>query len=134
LFRSKDVHGNSIKSYGGRLWKKRSSDSKGKGEKVKWDWDTAIKNAVTCGVSIAEFWELTPAELNIIIECYSDKIKNDLKTNITVAYYNAYFQRVKKMPKLDAFIEKLFPPEKQEMDNEAMFQQVLKLHKALGGT
>lgn len=77
-----------------------------------------------------EFWELTPAELNIIIEVYTDKNKQDFKESITVAYYNAYFQRVKKMPDLEAFLEKL--DGKEEMSDEQMFRAIKKMCKEMG--
>lgn len=49
---------------------------------------------------------------------------------MTVAYYNAYFQRVKKMPKLKDFLEKLSKP---EMSDDEMFKKVLGLNKMFGG-
>lgn len=52
------------------------------------------------------------------------------KENVTVAYYNAYFQRVKKMPKLKDFLEKIGKP---EMSDEEMFKKVLGLNKLYGG-
>lgn len=80
-----------------------------------------------------EFWELTPGELNIIIDVYTTKRQDEFKSNITVAYYNAYFQRAKHMPKLSKILEDIDRSTKKEMSDESMFKVVQKLHEMLGG-
>lgn len=48
-----------------------------------------------------------------------------LKENISVAYYNAYFQRSKTMPNLKTFLEKL---DKKEMSDDEMYDNIKKWH------
>jgi len=81
-------------------------------------------------LKIDEFWDLTPAELNIYIECYTQNKQNDFKEQITVAYYNAYFHRVKTMPKLKDFLGKIG---KKEMTDDEMYQKIIGLNKLFGG-
>lgn len=82
------------------------------------------------GLKIDEFWKMTPAELNLYIECFIKNKQNAFKENVTVAYYNAYFHRVKSMPKLKTFLQKITKP---EMTDEEMFKKVLGLNKFYGG-
>ena len=84
-----------------------------------------------CGVTINEFWDITPGELNFVVEANNEKEKNRLKTDITVAYYNAIFQRSKTMPRLENVLKDL-DGKKEKSDND-MFDMVQKLHKQLGG-
>jgi hypothetical protein len=80
-----------------------------------------------------DFWELTPSELNIIIEVYTQKQKDKYKNNVTFAYYNAWFQRAKNMPKLDEILEKIDKPKKKEMTDDDIFETVKRLHAKFGG-
>lgn len=73
---------------------------------------------------------MTPAELNLYIECFVQNKQNTFKESITVAYYNAYFQRVKKMPKLKDFLDKIG---RKEMTDEEMFEKIVGLNKHFGG-
>ena len=81
-----------------------------------------------------DFWELTPQELNIIIEIYSQKHKESYKEKITVAFYNAYFQRVQKMPKLENILNNIDNAgKKKEMSDEEMFRTIKKFAVEFGG-
>jgi hypothetical protein len=61
---------------------------------------------------------------------YSQSKKDELKTNITVAYYNAYFQRSKSMPKLQKILNDM---DKKEMTDDDLFNVVKSLHSQYGG-
>lgn len=92
----------------------------------------AFRNAVHCNIKADEFWELTPKELNIIIEVYSEKHRNKLKENITVAFYNAYFQRVKTLSNME--LKKILKNiGSQQMTDEEMYGVVKALNSNYGG-
>lgn len=61
----------------------------------------------------------------MIIDSYVERNKIKLKEDISVAYYNAYFQRCKTMPNLKSFLEKL---DKKEMTDEEMYNNIKKWH------
>lgn len=68
------------------------------------------------------------------IEEYVANKQDELKTDITVAYYNAYFQRAKKMPELNKILDNLGNSKnKKEMTDSEMFDLVQRLHKQFGG-
>jgi len=70
----------------------------------------------------------------MIVENHTLKSKEEFKTSITVAYYNAYFQRVQKMPKLESVLKGLDgKEEKKEMSSSEMLSMVQQLHRAFGG-
>jgi hypothetical protein len=70
----------------------------------------------------------------LYIVCFTEKRNEQFKTDITVAYYNAYFQRVAKMPSLSSILEKLeLPKEKKPMTDKQMFEIIQKLNKQFGG-
>lgn len=64
-----------------------------------------------CGVSIAEYEEITPRELTFIIEMHQTKRQQDRTDMITQAYLTAAWQRAKKMPSLKKALEITKPKE-----------------------
>ena len=74
---------------------------------------------------------MTPGELHIVIEAHTEKEKMQFKNDITVAYYNAIFQRAKTMPRLENVLKDL--DGKKEKTDSDMFDMVQKLHKQFGG-
>lgn len=72
---------------------------------------------------------MTPYQLNLHINAYSDRIKEEQKQQITVAYLTAALSRVKKMPKLDELINE----PKKKMTDEEMFEEIKKINIQMGG-
>jgi len=58
-------------------------------------------------------FEYTPYEISLITENYGIKSKEQLKQNITLAYYTEYFARHKKLPKIDRILKDIDKPQKQ---------------------
>jgi hypothetical protein len=75
---------------------------------------------------------MTPYELNLCISDYNEKQKvlNDEK--VTLTYLGAYWQRIKKLPRLEKILGKEQP--KKQMTPEEMFNVVKKLNGAFGGS
>ncbi|MHB8124643.1 MAG: phage tail assembly chaperone [Desulfitobacteriaceae bacterium] len=107
------------------MWrKKRTKD--GNAERGEWDWDSALRSAVQCGLLPDQFWELTPAELNIIIDVYIENKKNEKKSGITAAFYSAYFAKHEKLrgADLQGVLDGIDEGSGQEMSDEEMLSAV----------
>lgn len=59
-----------------------------------------LENALRCGLSISEFWELTPKETLMQMEAVIWREKRQAKATITQAWLTAALGRVKRMPAL----------------------------------
>jgi hypothetical protein len=102
-----------------------------------------LKSAIHIGISIPEYNDMTPYELSLCILDFNEKQKAhmenekaQLENELTVAYFGAYWQRIEKLsPKnLQDILKKLNKPEKKQMTNEEMLNQIKKLNEAFGGT
>lgn len=89
-----------------------------------------MKAALRIGLSIMEYNELTPHELNLHIQAYNEQLRHQSKEGMMVAYLTAAWSRAKKMPSW----EKIFG---QEIDKtqtpEQMLNAVKLLNTKLGG-
>ncbi len=98
--------------------KKRSKSS----DKEK-DWGLseyyrfAVKNL---GLDPLVAWDYTPYEISLITENYAFQEKEELKRNITQAYYTEYFARHKKLPKLAKVLKDIDKPQEQIMSKGDM--------------
>lgn len=54
------------------------------------------KHAMKAGVRPSEFWDLTPAEYNLIVEGYKETQKETLHRDLRNAYYTGCFAQVEK--------------------------------------
>lgn len=95
--------------------------------------------ATFIGVSISEFWEITPYELNIIANSYAKKEKQKFEEKITLEYLNAmwtiqWLGKKSQQPKsLDKIIKDLYKTEKKEMTEDEILEQVKTLNRLFGG-
>lgn len=80
-------------------------------------------------MDIREFWEITPAELNIKAEAYGKRREEEQKESIYQAYLISRWVWAKKID-----IEKILKPKKQnkQMNAEQMLNQI-KMYNALFG-
>jgi hypothetical protein len=90
--------------------------------------------AAQVGISLSEYNELTPHELNLIVDVYGDKMKMEYEQDVTVAFIGEYFHRVEKLERkiLDGMLGKTEESPKQMSDME-MLIHVHQLNAALGG-
>lgn len=98
--------------------------------------------ATFIGITITEFWEITPKELDFAFksyrkrkqleaEEYNIKFKNQQDLAITQAWLTANWARAKRMPNLD----KVLGSKKatKVMSNDEMLKQVQLLNNLFGG-
>lgn len=91
-----------------------------------------LEVACLIGVMPCDFWPMTPAELTYLIKAYNKRMKHEQEERITLTYLGAYWQRVKKMPKLTDVLGKQ-NEEKKKQTPEQMLAQIKKINAALGG-
>lgn len=97
-----------------------------------------MKLAALVGISISEFWEMTPYELNLYAETYFEKQKQDYKDKISLEYYNAMWtiqwlgKRSQQPKPLNEILDNLYK-EKKIMTDEEMLEQVKMLNAIFGG-
>lgn len=78
------------------------------------------------------FWQLTPHELSILTNAYVERMKREQDQQIIIAYLNAYWHRVKKMPNLKDVLHGK-EKEKRKKSPEEMLEIVKQLNAAFGG-
>ena len=110
-------------------------DSRKKGEPPpKWSWELALKTAILCGVNIEQFDNMTPYELAIFSEAYTEKHEAELKERLSLVWMGEYYHRTKRMPKLVDELKKISSGKKEDMSPEQMLAVVRRLNKQFGGT
>ncbi len=87
-----------------------------------------MKIAARIGITISEFWRITPYELFIYMQAFEEKEKEHSKEILIQAYYIEAFARMKKLPKLKDLLK-----EKKEQTDEEMLEVVKKLNAMMGG-
>lgn len=75
---------------------------------------------------------MTPHELNLFIRSYNERMQDENKEGLSLAYLTAYWGRVKRMPDL-ANILKQTETKRKQTDRE-MLSVVIKLNASLGGS
>lgn len=84
--------------------------------------------ATKIGISLSEFWRITPYELFLCVEAYSEIRKERMQELVIQAYYTEAFARMKKLPKLKDLLK-----EKKKQSSEQMLETVKRLNAMLGG-
>jgi hypothetical protein len=82
-------------------------------------------------VSLAEYNDMTPYELNIHIQAYNERLQREEKEGLTLAYLTAYWGRVKKMPDLKKILGQ--EQKTRAQTPEQMLKTVQALNAAFGG-
>lgn len=99
-----------------------------------------MKLAASIGISIGDFWQITPYELNVYAEAYFEKQKNEFKEKLSLEYYNAMWtiQWLGKKQNHPKPLEEILygigtEKEKKVMSDDAMLAQVKVLNALFGG-
>ncbi|WP_336774206.1 hypothetical protein [Paenibacillus sp. MMO-58] len=93
-----------------------------------------MRAAFRIGLKVHEYDEMTPHELNMMIEEWVAREKKEDRRHVEGAYLSALYNRVKKFPSAD----KVFGTDKKEQAKKQtaadMLAEVKRLNEALGGT
>lgn len=74
---------------------------------------------------------MTPFELSLSIKSFSDRLKRERDEKLSQAWLTAYFQRVKKLPKLEKLLNQDKP--KKPQTQEEMLNKIKELNAQFGG-
>jgi len=95
-------------------------------------WEESLKSAIRIGLSINEYNEMTPYELNLHAEIFEEKQKFEQEERLTLVWMGEYFHRIETLPPLKEVLGKKEEP--KEMTAEEMLANVMQLNSALDGT
>lgn len=84
------------------------------------------------GLSISEYNEITPHELNLHVQAYNERMEYEYKERLTMAYYTAGWSRVKRMPDLNKLLGSTNHSDGQQTD-EQLLKTIRQLNAAMGG-
>ena len=76
------------------------------GSEEKFSIINAMKLATSMGISVTEFWEITPYELSIFAESYLERKEIESEERILQAYLTALWSRTKKMPNINKILKR----------------------------
>jgi hypothetical protein len=88
--------------------------------------------AFQIGIHPAEFWMLTPREMNILVNAFAEKQKRESEQQVVIAYLTAYWHRFKRMPNLKEILGQ--KPTKKPKTAEQMLEDIKRLNASMGGT
>lgn len=88
-----------------------------------------MKSAVQMSISITEYEEMTPYELNLCAEVYMERVEAEKEEKISLVWLGEYYHRIKTLPSLREALGK----NKKPMSEKQMFEVVKKLNEKLGG-
>lgn len=77
---------------------------------------------------------MTPYELSLYIESYTEKKEADLKEQLTLVWLGEYYHRTKRLPNLQDELRKISGDTRKEMTTEEMLETVKRLNAQFGGT
>jgi hypothetical protein len=95
-------------------------------------FEESLKSAIRIGLSIEQYNEMTPYELNLHADIYQEKQKFEEEERLTLVWMGEYFQRIEKLPTLNEILGK--KEETEEMTADEMLHNIMQLNSALGGT
>lgn len=90
-----------------------------------------MKAGFAVGLSLSEYNDMTPHELNLFIKGYNDRLIQDNKEGLTLAYLTAAWGRTKKLPDLKKILKEDKPNKQQTA--EEMLNIVKQLNATFGG-
>lgn len=100
-------------------------------EALEIDIENFKEIAFEIGITVQDFYVMTPAELSTLIDIYNRKQKQRHDEMVTVAYLSAYYNRVKKMPNIKDILGK--KQTETEQSPSDLLNKLKELNAQLGG-
>jgi len=92
-----------------------------------------IRIAAHIKIKPAEFWDMTPSELTLYSEGYTESQIESIKQSIASAYYTAKLMRTKSIPDLDRLLKGLDGNKKRKKEKVQAPEEIAKLIKNTWG-
>lgn len=87
------------------------------------------------GISISEFEEMTPYELNLYGEAFVERETAKKEEQLTLVWLGEFYHRIKRLPSLKSELEKLTGKKHiKEMSDKEMLEMVEQLNDKFGGS
>lgn len=64
------------------------------------DFEALLKQALRCGILVADFWEMTPRETKMAIEAAIWRDERQQRQALSLAWHTAALSRAKRLPSL----------------------------------
>lgn len=77
---------------------------------------------------------MTPYELTLSVESYSEQKETDLKEKLSMVWLGEYYHRTKRLPSLKGELKKISSEASKVMTDEEMLETVKALNAQFGGT
>lgn len=88
--------------------------------------------AIRIGLTIEQYWDLTPAEFFCYVEAYKqgleEKGKNETANGLFVAWNTANYSNAKKLPNLANTIKGIFKKEEKPQKSKRMSKEEIDKH------
>lgn len=88
--------------------------------------------AIRIGLSIEEYWNLTPAEFYCYVEAYKQNLeitnKDDLAYSQIVAWNTANYSNARKLPNIQKIIKDIYKEEPKISNKKRMSNEEIKTH------
>lgn len=92
-----------------------------------------MKIAILCSIPLSEYERMTPYELNLYAEAYSEKEEANAKEKVILVWLGEHYHRVKKLPNLKKALQEFFGKQDEHMTDEEMLAMAKKLNAQFGG-
>lgn len=100
---------------------------------MEWNWEDALKTAILIDLTVEQFDEMTPYELMIYIEAFSEREESRMQEALTLVWLGEYYHRIKRLPALKGELKKMSSHD-QIMTDDEMLEMVKTLNAQFGGT
>lgn len=101
---------------------------------AEWSWEESMKTAIHVNIPISEYNEMTPYELALYVEAWSEQKEAENITQLTLVWLGEYYHRIKKLPPLKKAVEEALGKKKNKvMTDEEMLAKAKSLNALFGG-
>jgi len=70
----------------------------------EWDWPRLLADVLRIGLSVSEFWSLTPRETALVFEAATWRYEREHHQRAWLAWHMAALSRAKRLPSLKRFM------------------------------
>lgn len=93
----------------------------------------ALVASLAAGVTVAEFWTLTPYETRLYIDAYRERGRDEYRLALYTAWQTEAYARTKRMPKFADELAKLDKTPKKRKTGAEILAAVEAMNRASGG-
>lgn len=88
--------------------------------------------AIRIGLSIKEYWDLTPAEFGCYVEAYRQKLESEGKKDMAnahiIAWNTANYSNAKRLPNIKNTLKEIYKDEKKPSKSKRMSKEEIEKH------